>query len=204
MAIITSWNYGEDGLFQKIIGPSDRIWMSASRSTKSSLEVGQWAAGTLITDDAGTNIIGVATNCRYVDNGRVNIRESGPIQLTANTVSKSDCSIRIEWSDDSTATRLTNCKFYAFNGVDPNVPPSNINIVAFERTDLQVMMDQVNNDTFGKAWDMNYGINGLSNALQCMAQPLAAAHYFYLGFSASVITYGTHTSAELRVSFDVS
>lgn len=212
MAINTEWRYGVEGVanipqhgnFANVIQLGERLWMSASATQKENLEVGQWSPATIITNDDGSIYKGTANNCRYISPTEVDINETGTVNLDTSQVDATKCTVKVVWEDDALATQLSNIKFYAFDGVDPVLPPENMTVVAFARGDTTIERNQVGGDVQGMAWNRDGGVNGLNNALYIPDRALAPSHSFYIGFSARVDAYGLHNNSQLRLSFDVS
>lgn len=212
MTVLTSWRYGENGVnnipvhgnFSAVLAGSERLWMSADKTQRQNLEVGQWAPATIATSDDGSTYIDYGNNDRYVSPSEVDVNELGTVTLDPAQVSQAMASVKISWEDDALNTQLDNVRFFAFDGADPNLPPEELLVVAFERTDVAVKKNRIGGDTAGRAWDADYGVNAVVNSLECDPKPLAASHDFYIGFSVKVLSYGLHTNGMLRLSFDVS
>lgn len=213
MSIQTSWRYGLKGVandpthsnFATVLANSERFWFSGSSSVKESLEVGQYQIGTVITDTTGSILISRTNNCRYVDPTSVNLNENGIVSLDSANVAQEDCTAKITWLDTESSTELNNVKLYAFEGTDPTTAPTNLTLLAFERTASGINKNRINGDTEGLAWDADSGgIGGAENALSCSSKSLAASHDFYIGISSRINSYGTFSSVKIRLSFDVS
>jgi len=204
MAITTSWNYGTSGTFNKSIATNERIWLSGSSSSRTNLEVDQWSPATIITNSDGTNVVGVANNNRYISPTQISVNEGSIKVLSEVETPRTDVTFKITWSDTSLDTALSNGKFYAYNGVTPSVPPTNMSVVAYEHIDTGIRKNRVGGDLAGLAWNEDGGINGLSNALSLASQASALSHDYYIGLSVKVLAYGLQSGSKLRISFDVS
>jgi hypothetical protein len=204
MAVTTEWKYGNTGLFNRTVGSTERIWLSASNSVRSNLEVDQWNPCTIVTNTDGTNVIAAANNNRYVSPTEISVNETATRLLNEVETSQSDVTFKITWTDSELDTILSNCKFYAFNGSNPIIPPPNLVITAFEHTGTSIRTNRVGGDLAGLAWTDTGGINGLANALSLANQPSARVHSFFIGFSCKVTAYGLQSGSKIRISFDVS
>ncbi|MEA1999230.1 MAG: hypothetical protein U9N61_07910, partial [Euryarchaeota archaeon] len=156
------------------------------------------------TNAAFDTLVNLANNCQYIDKTHVSLNGAASASLDVGNVAQSDCTVRVDWQDDSGNTVLSNCAFYAFDGVVAVNPPTSVLVLAFERTAAALRKNRVGGDTDGKAWDASNGVGGSGAALSLADQVSASNHQFWLGISASPTAYGTHTQITLRVEFDVS
>jgi len=203
MGIVTEWKYGADGLFGSSLGATDKLAFSGASNTRSAISVDAWNPATIVVDAALT-FLAAARNCRYVSPSQVSLQESAAVTLAAANVAQADCTVKVEWKDDAMNTALSNCKFYAYDGVTATEAPAGCKVVAFERTADAIRTNRIGGDAAGKAWDAAYGIGGNGNALSLADQASSADHAFYLGLSLKPTTYGQNSGIKLRVEFDVS
>ncbi len=203
MAIVTAWKYGADGLFGMTLGESDRLAFSGAADNMVPFSVDAWNPATVGVNSSLYWIEG-ARNCRYVSPAQVSLQEAAAVTLAPENVSQADCTVKVEWKDDAVNTALSNCRFYAFDGVTATEPPAGCKVAAFERTASAIRKNRIGGDTSGKAWDAAYGIGGNAAALSLADQASSAEHAFYLGISLKPTTYGQHSGVKFRVEFDVS
>ena len=204
MAIIESWNYDDAGLFSHVLGGTERLGFSNDNALVQAISVNGFNPYTMATNAAFNALVNLANNCQYIDKTHVSLNGAASTDLDVGHVAQSDCTVRVDWEDDSGNTVLTDCTFYAFDGVVAANPPSNINVLAFERTASALRKNRIGGDVDGKAWDAVNGVGGSAAALSLADQASAGNHQFWLGISACPTTYGTHTTIVLRVEFDVS
>lgn len=204
MAIITSWNYSDDGLFSHVLGGTERLGFSNDNALVQAISVNGFNPYTMATNAAFDALVNLANNCQYIDKTHVSLNGGASTDLDVAHVAQSDCTVRVDWQDDSGNTVLSNCAFYAFDGVVAANPPGNILVLAFERTAAALRKNRIGGDVDGKAWDAANGVGGSAAALSLADQVSASNHQFWLGVSASPTAYGTHTGVVLRVEFDVS
>ena len=204
MAIVTSWNYSDDGLFSYVLGDTERLGFSNEDAAVKPIPVNGFNPYTVATNAAFDTVVNLANNCQYIDPTHVSLNGGASTDLDAAHVAQSDCTVRVDWQDDSGNTVLSNCAFYAFDGVVATNPPDNILVLAFERTASAVRKNRIGGDADGKAWDASFGVGGSAAALSLEDQASSSNHQFWLGISASPTAYGTHTGIVLRVEFDVS
>jgi len=203
MAIVTAWKYGADGLFGMTLGESDRLAFSGAADNMVPFSVDAWNPATVGVNSSLYWIEG-ARNCRYVSPAQVSLQEAAAVTLAPENVSQADCTVKVEWKDDAVNTALSNCRFYAFDGVTATEPPAGCKVAAFERTASAIRKNRIGGDTSGKAWDAAYGIGGNAAALSLADQASSAEHAFYLGISLKPTTYGQNSGVKFRVEFDVS
>lgn len=203
MAIVTAWKYGSDGLFDEGFIESEKLAFSGSDEDLSAISVDAWNPATVVVDSA-LQFLTAARNCRYVSPTQVSLQEGSPVTLAAANVAQADCTVKVEWKDDAVNTALSNCKFYAYDGVTATEPPAGCKVVAFERTASDVRKNRIGGDADGKGWDAAYGIGGNGAALSLADQASSADHSFYLGISLKPTTYGQNSGIKFRVEFDVS
>lgn len=203
MAIVTAWKYGADGLFGSGLGETDKLAFSGDTSSLTAISVDAWNPATVVVDSM-LGFVAAARNCRYVSPTQVSLQEGSPVTLAAANVGQADCTVKVEWKDDTVNTALSNCKFYAYDGVTATEPPAGCKVVAFERTVSDIRKNRIGGDTDGKAWDAAYGIGGNANALSLADQASSAEHAFCIGISLKPTTYGQNTGIRFRVEFDVS
>lgn len=195
MAVVSKWTYAGDSE----MGDTDRIWMSGKKDELANLEVGQWSNGTIIVNSSNENI-GSANNAKYISSNQVGFDEG--VKFFGD-LGINDCTFEISWEDQGVSTELNNCKFYAFDGINPDNPPESMTVVAYETSSSGGQSEGASGRS---TWnDLYDGINTVSNALLLgRKSPSLQPHIFYIGFSVRVNEYGTHTNGELRLSFDVS
>jgi hypothetical protein len=204
MAIVTAWKYGDDGLFGLTLGATDRLAFSGGgEALPSPMSVDAWNPRTVVVDSV-LAFLNSARNCRYVSPTQVSLEEAAAVALAPANVAQSDCQVKVEWKDDAVNTALSNCKFYAYNGVTASEAPAGCTVVAFERTADAIRKNRIGGDTTGKAWDAAYGCGGNGNALSLADQASSADHAFYLGISLKPTTYGQNSGIKFRVEFDVA
>jgi hypothetical protein len=203
MAIVTAWKYGADGLFGSSLGATDKLAFSGVSTGISAISVDAWNPASVVVDSV-LAFIAAARNCRYVAPTQVSLEEADPVTLDTSNVAQANSTVKVEWKDDSVNTALSNCKFYAYNGVTATEAPAGCKVVAFERTAAAIRKNRISGDTDGKAWDAAYGIGGNAAALSLADQASSADHAFYLGISLKPTTYGQNTGIKFRVEFDVS
>lgn len=204
MTIIQSWNYSDDGLFSYVLGATERLGFSNENAAVKAISVNGFNPYTMATNAAFDTLVNLANNCQYIDPTHVSLNGGASVDLDVAHVAQSDCTVRVDWQDDTGNTILSNCAFYAFDGVVSVNPPSNILILAFERTASALRKNRISGDTEGKAWDADFGVGGSAAALSLADQASAGNHQFWLGISTSPTAYGTHTGIVLRVEFDAS
>jgi hypothetical protein len=203
MTIISSWNYDNAGGFSHVLGATERLGFSNENAAVKPISVNGFNPYTMATNAAFNALVNLANNCQYIDATHVSLNGLASTPLDVGNVAQSDCTVRVDWQDDAGNTVLSNCAFYAFDGVVAANPPSNILILAFERTASALRKDRIGGAA-GKAWDASFGVGGSANALSLADQVSASNHQFWIGISASPTAYGTHTGIVLRVEFDVS
>lgn len=204
MAIVESWNYSNDGLFSNVLGGTERLGFSNDNASVQAISVNGFNPYTMATNAAFDALVNLANNCQYIDAAHVSLNGGASVSLDVANVAQSDCTVRVDWEDDSGNTVLSNCVFYAFDGTVAANPPDNILVLAFERTASALRKNRIGGDVDGKAWDANYGVGGNAAALSLADQASAGNHQFWIGISACPTAYGTHTGITLRVEFDVS
>ena len=204
MTVIQSWNYSNDGAFGNVLGATERLGFSSANDSVKPISVNGFNPFTMAANAAFDTMVNLANNCQYSDADHVSLNGNPAASLDSANVAQSDCTVRVDWEDDAGNTVLSNCAFYAFDGVMATNPPDGVLVLAFERTPSELRKNQINGDILGKAWDVNYGVGGSAAALSLADQASASQHQFWLGISAAPTKYGTHTGVVLRVEFDVS
>ena len=204
MTIVTTWNYSDDGLFGTVLGGTERLGFSNDAALVQAISVNGFNPYTMATNAAFDTLVVLANNCQYIDTTHVALNGAASTDLDVAHVAQSDCTVRADWEDDSGNTVLSDCVFYAFDGVVAANPPDNILVLAFERTAAALRKNQIGGDVAGQAWDASFGVGGSAAALSLDDQVSASNHQFWIGISASPTAYGTHTGITLRVEFDVS
>lgn len=204
MTIVKSWNYSNDGLFSNVLGATERLGFSNEDTGVKAISVSGFNPYTMATNAAFDTLVNLANNCQYIDPTHVSLNGGVSTDLDVGHVAQSDATVRVDWEDDSGNTVLSNCAFYAFDGIVAVNPPANILVLAFERTASALRKNRIGGDSAGKAWDASFGIGGSANALSLADQASGGNHQFWLGISAAPTAYGTHTGVVLRVEFDVS
>jgi len=204
MTIIASFNYANDGSFDKEIGGSERAWWTDSVSPPvAALEVGAYADKTVVGNSSGSTITDEANNTKYISPTQVDLNGGGTVTLNGGNVAQAAATFQVDWEDDAGATVLSNCKFFVFDGVTPATAPTGVLFVAFERTGSAIRQGNVEGgDT--DAWDDATGVGGSGNSLDMEDQGSTTVHSFFIGVSAKPTAFGTHTAVSLRVSFDVA
>lgn len=204
MTIIKSWNYSNDGLFSHVLGATERLGFSNENAAVKAISVNGFNPYTMATNAAFDALVNLANNCQYIDTTHVSLNGAASTDLDVGHVAQSDCTVRVDWEDDTGNTVLTDCVFYAFDGVVAADPPTGILVLAFERTAAALRKNRIGGDVAGKAWDASFGVCGSAAALSLADQVSGSNHQFWLGISAAPILYGTHTGVVLRVEFDAS
>lgn len=204
MAIVKSWNYDNAGGFSHVLGATERLGFSNENAAVKPISVNGFNPFTMATNAAFNALVNLANNCQYIDATHVSLNGAASTDLDVGHVAQSDCTVRVDWQDDAGNTVLTDCVFYAFDGVVAANPPTGILVLAFERTAAALRKNRIGGDVAGKAWDASFGVCGSAAALSLADQVSASNHQFWLGISASPTAYGTHTGIVLRVEFDVS
>jgi hypothetical protein len=206
MAIVTAWLVGQGGTWSKTLDAvNERLAFSGNALGIAPISVDAWNPATIVTNAAFDAFSVAARNCRYVDPTHVQINEDGSDrELIPGSVAITDCTVQVQWQDNTKSTVLTSCKFYAYNGSNPITPPAGVTVCAFERTAAGAINKNRLNDATGKAWSAADGCGGSGAALALGDQVSAATHSFYIGISAKPTVYGQNTSIKFRVEFDVS
>lgn len=207
MAINTTWNFDSnlDGQFTGVIGATDRLAFSKADTGLESISVDAWNPKTIVVTNDLATVQGVARNTKYTSNTGVSLNGTDAVELNTTNVSQSDCTIRVYWQDDAVSTALSNCVFYPYDGVDPEVAPSGVVFCAFEHDGSAINKDLVSdNPADGNAWNASGGVGGNAAALALTAKATATEHMFYLGISAKPTSFGLNTGIKLRLEFDVS
>lgn len=204
MAIVKSWNYDNAGLFSHVLGGTERLGFSNENAAVKAISVNGFNPYTMAANAAFDALVNLANNCQYIDPTHVSLNGAASTDLDVAHVAQSDATVRVDWEDNAGNTVLSNCAFYAFDGVVAANPPANILMLAFERTAAALRKNRIGGDVAGQAWDASFGVGGSAAALSLADQVSASNHQFWLGISAAPIAYGTHTAIVLRVEFDVS
>jgi len=204
MTIVETWNYDSVGGFSHVLGGTERLGFSNDNAAVEAISVNGFNPYTMATNAAFDALVNLANNCQYIDKTHVSLNSAASTDLDVAHVAQTDCTVRVDWEDDSGNTILSNCAFYAFDGVVAADPPDNILVLAFERTAAALRKNQIGGDVAGQAWDAANGVGGSAAALSLADQVSGSNHQFWLGISASPTAYGTHSSITLRVEFDVS
>ena len=181
------------------IGASDYLGLGGVTAL-SPISQGTWNKTIEKTDATMSTPSGSGQNCRYVSTTQVSVNEGATQLLTALT--EHQISLRWYYNDSAGNTTLSNGQMFTFTGT-PATAPSDVTCVACE----WVSPSTINKDTTAganRAWDENYGIGGIANALQLDDQSSAANHYYYTPFSVRPDARGLNNTIVLRTEFDVS
>ena len=164
------------------MGASDYLGMGGPTAL-SPISQGTYNATIEKTDATMSTPSGSGQGNTYISTTQISVN-SGPTKLLT-ALTEHEISLRWYYNDSAGNTALSNVQLFVYAGT-PATPPADVTVVACE----WVSPSTINKDTAAganRAWDDNYGIGGIANALQLDDQASAANHYFYTPISAKPI-----------------
>lgn len=200
------WSLTTSGWDLTISGTGNRIGFCGS-TFGSSVGVDEWQDSTWVTNDTMTANYGQINNNKYISSTELDTNSSGTRTLTSGVVALVDCTLRISFEEDESATATSVTRFYAYNGIVPTTPPPGISVVGFECDTASgggnyLNINKDTEETGGAAWNTSFGIGGSSNKLILADESAISVHQWFLGISASPQNVGLKTDFVYRIETD--